>query len=187
MKIVRRIMSMLMALALIMCLQVPVKAADDGPKLSMTVSETEVSVGDTVKLTINADEDFLTRGSGFTVYYDDTVLELDTADSTAVAPFTVNGPVQVKGKSAFRVSFMPGMEEAQVSASEPLAVVSFKALAVSEAASFEMGAAYLYDTALGEIPTTAADKVSVTVKPSVTYIPVTGVTLDKTELTLEEV
>ncbi len=184
MKKIRRILSLLLILTILLCLQMSANAADD-VKLSMTMSETEVKVGETVKLTINADEDFLTRGSGFTVYYDDTVLELDEANSAAAAPFTVNG-LKVNGKSAFRISFMPVADAVSISAAEPIAVVSFTALAVSEEVSFEMGTAYLYDEALGEIPTAPADAVNVTVKPAAIHIPVTGVTLDKTELTLEE-
>lgn len=187
MKKMQRLWSILLALALLLGLKSPAQAAQgDGVKLSMTVSQSSIRVGETVSLTIRADKDVTTRGSGMTIYYDDTVLELDAAGSVTAAPLTISGPLTVNGKSAFRISFLPGLDAATFSADQPLAEIRFKARAVSGQTGISMGAAYLYDASLMEIPVTMPDSVNVMIEPAAVYIPVTGIGLDMTELTIRE-
>lgn len=186
MKNMQRLLSILLALTLMFSLWSPAYATESsGVKLTMEASQSSLRVGDTVGVTIRTDKDFATRGSGMTVYYDAEKLELDLAASSAAAPFRID-PVTVNGKTALRISFLPGLEAATFSAAEPLAELRFKALAVTEKTEVSMGAAYLYDSALTEIALERPAAVELTIEPSEVNVPVTGITLDMTELTLEE-
>lgn len=186
MKHMKRIWSILLVLTMMCGLWGPAYAVEgEGVKLSMTASQSSLKVDETVVLTIQSDRDFTTRGSGMTIYYDAEKLEPDLNASSAAAPLQINA-VTVGGKAAIRVSFLPGLEPATFSAAEPLAQIRFKALAVTERTSISLGAAYLYDDLLTEIALERPVAIDLTIEPSEVYIPVTGITLDKTELTLEE-
>lgn len=187
----KRITSTLLALSLMLSIWSPTRAlAEEGVTLSMSQSETadeaDVRVGDTVTVTIEADKNFASRGSGMTIYYDDDFLEPDVSASSAADPFIISGPLTVNGKAALRISFLPGLDAAHISASEPLAELNFKALAVTEQTRITMGAAYLYDSELKEIALTKPEAVNIAIAPAKEYIPVTGITLDISALTLEE-
>ena len=186
MKYLKRILSILLVLTMMCSLWGPAYAVEgEGVKLSMTASQSTTKVGETVVLTIQSDRDFTTRGSGMTLYYDAEKLEPDLDSSSAAAPLQINA-VTVGGKAAIRVSFMPGLEPAAFSAAAPLAQICFKALAVTEQTSMSMGAAYLYDESLTEIAMEKPAAVNLTIDPAEVNIPVTGISLDKTELTIEE-
>lgn len=186
MKKLQRLLSILLVLTLMFSLWSPAYAVEgSGIKLTMEASQSSLRVGDTVDVAIRTDKDFTTRGSGMTVYYDAEKLELDLESSTAAEPFRID-PVTVNGKTAIRISFLPGLDESTFSAAEPLAELHFKALAVTDKTSVSMGAAYLYDSALTEIALERPAAVELTIEPSEVYIPVTGITLDMTEMTLEE-
>lgn len=186
MKNKQRILSLLLALALVFSLWSPVYALKgSGVSLSMTASHSGIKVGEAVIVTIETDKDFTTRGSGMTIYYDAEKLEPDLDRSSAAAPLQIHA-VSVNGKAALRVSFLPGLEPATFSAAEALAQICFNALAVTEKTSISMGAAYLYDDLLTEIALERPAAIDLTIEPAEIYIPVTGITLDKTELTLEE-
>lgn len=183
----QRILSVFLALTLLLGLWPPARvAADEGITVSLTASQSSVPVGETVSVTIRGDRAFVSRGSGMTVYYDDAVLEPDLQASSAVAPFRIDGPMKVDGKTALRISFLPGLETAAFSVEEALAKLSFKALAVAEQTEIILGAAYLYDERLTEIPVILGENIRLTVEPSEEYIPVNGIALDQTELHLEE-
>ena len=182
----QRILSLLLALALVFSLWSPAYALEgSGVSLSMTASQPSIKVGEAVTVTIETDKDFTTRGSGMTIYYDAEKLEPDLDGSTTATPLQIN-MVTVNGKAALRISFLPGLEPVTFSASEALAQISFKALAVTERTSISMGAAYLYDDLLTEIALERPAAIDLTIEPSEVLIPVTGITLDKSELTLEE-
>lgn len=182
----QRILSLLLALALVFSLWSPAYALEgSGVSLSMTASQPSIKVGEAVTVTIETDKAFTTRGSGMTIYYDAEKLEPDLDRSFSVAPLQIHA-VSVNGKAALRVSFLPGLEPATFSAAEPLAQIRFNALAVTEKTSISMGAAYLYDDLLTEIALEKPAAVNLTIDPAEVNIPVTGITLDKTELTIEE-
>lgn len=186
MKNTQRRLSILLALALLFSLWSPAYALEENAvTLSMTASQPSVNVGEAVTVTIETDRDFSTRGSGMTIYYDGEKLELDLESSAATEPFRID-PVTVNGKTAIRISFLPGLDVASFSADQPLAEIRFKALAVTEQTSISMGAAYLYDSALAEIALERPAAVELTIEPAEEYIPVTGISLDKTALTIEE-
>lgn len=187
MKKTKQILCFLLALILLPGLFALARATEgSGINLTMLASKPAVRVGEFVTLAIRTEQDFTTRGSGMTVYYDAEKLELDIEGSSSAAPFAIHGPLQVGGRSAFRISFLPGQEKVTFSAAAPLATVSFKALAVTEQTTFSMEASYLYDDTLTEIALTRPEKVHVAIEPAKEHIPVTGITLDKTELTIEE-
>ncbi|MBR2422148.1 MAG: Ig-like domain-containing protein, partial [Oscillospiraceae bacterium] len=181
-----RFLSLLLALTMVFSLWGPAYAAEgEGLKLSMTVSQSSIKVGEAVTVTIETDKAFSTRGSGMTIYYDAEKLEPDLDSSSAAASLQIHA-VSVNGKTALRVSFLPGLEPATFSASEALAQIRFNALAVTEETSISMGAAYLYDDLLTEIALEKPAAVNLTIDPAEVNIPVTGISLDKTELTIEE-
>ena len=186
MKHLKRIWSILLVLTMMCSLWGPAYAVEgEGVKLSMTASQSSIKVGEAVTVTIETDKAFSTRGSGMTIYYDAEKLEPDLDESIAAAPLQIHA-VSVNGKAALRVSFLPGLEPVTFSAAEPLAQISFKALAVTEQTSISMGAAYLYDDLLTEFALEKPAAVNLTIDPAEVNIPVTGISLDKTELTLEE-
>lgn len=186
MKNKQRILSLLLALALVFSLWSSAYALEGkGVSLSMTASQSSVKVGEAITVTIETDKAFTTRGSGMTIYYDAEKLEPDLDRSSAAAPLQIHA-VSVNGKAALRVSFLPGLEPATFSAAEALAQICFNALAVTEKTSISMGAAYLYDDLLTEIALERPAAIDLTIEPSEVYIPVTGITLDKSEVTLEE-
>ena len=186
MKHLKRILSILLVLTMMCSLWGPAYAVEgEGVKLSMTASQSSIKVGEAVTVTIETDKAFSTRGSGMTIYYDAEKLEPDLDSSSAAAPLQINA-VTVGGKTALRISFLPGLEPVTFSASEALAQISFKALAVTEKTSISMGAAYLYDSLLTEIALERPATVNLTIEPAEVNIPVTGISLDKTELTIEE-
>lgn len=175
MKKTQKTVGILLALAFLLSFWPPVQAVEgESVQLSMVVSQETVKAGERVSLSIQADKGFFSRGSGLTVYYDDSVLELELADSAAAAPFEIHGPIQVNGKTAFRISFLPGLEEKTISAAEPLAVVQFKALRAAQDTSITMEAAYLYDDQLTEVPLTKAETVHLTVESSNIQTPAEG-------------
>lgn len=187
MKKLKQILSGSLLLVLLLSVFFPARATEEsGIALNMMASEPVTQVGESVLLTIRTEQDFVTRGSGMTIYYDDEKLELDLKNSSTTAPFAIHGPMKVNGRNAFRISFLPQKEKITVSASDPLAVVSFKALSVTEQTTFFMEASYLYDDNLTQIALTRPEKVSVAIEPAAVLIPVTGIVLDKTELTIEE-
>ena len=165
MKNVQKIVSILLVLTLLLSLWPPVRAVEgESIQLAMTVSQNKVEPGDHLSLSILTNQTFSTRGSGLTVCYDDAVLALDLEDSAAAAPFAIHGPFRINGRSAFRISFMPGAAEETISDSEPIAVVQFKALTTVQQTAISMEAAYLYDSDLTEIPLQKAEDIFVTVK-----------------------
>ena len=183
MKKMQTFISAFLALALLLILHPAVQAAEeDALKLYMTASAESVLMGDTVSLTLRADRGFASRGSGMTVFYDPAVLEPDISGSASAAPFTVNGPVEVGGRTGLRFSFIPGLDVSEFSQDAPLAVLKFKALAAGQT-SISMGSAYLYDESLGEIPVTLPNVISLTVEK---LVPVSGIRLNLTEVELEE-
>lgn len=180
MKYLKRILNILLVLTMMCSLWGPAYAVEgEGVKLSMTTSQSTTKVGETVVLVIQSDRDFTTRGSGMTIYYDAEKLEPDLDRSSAAAPLQIHA-VSVNGKTALRVSFLPGLEPVTFSAAEPLAQISFKALAVTEQTSISMGAAYLYDDLLTEFALEKPAAVNLTIDPAEVNIPVTGISLDKT-------
>lgn len=186
MKKMKRILSAALVLLMMFSLWSPAHAAEGtGVNLTMEASQSSLRVGDTVEVAIRTGKDFSTRGSGMTLYYDAEKLELDLESSTATEPFRID-PVTVNGKSALRISFLPGLDAAVFSADQPLAVLCFKALAVTEQTAISMGAANLYDSALTEIALERPAAVELTIEPTEVHVPVTGIMLDMGSLTLEE-
>jgi hypothetical protein len=116
-----------------------------------------------------------------TVCYDPAVLEPVPDSHQMAAPFKVSGPVKVRGKTALRISFLPGEASHTFAADQALAVLTFKTLATAENTVVEMTAADLYDSALKRIDLETAQEVKIGIKA----IPVTGITLDKNIVELE--
>lgn len=174
MKKLQRILSAVLALMMIISLRPPARAAEeDSVALSMTVSQTTIEAGGTVQVSIEADKDFVSKGSGMTIYYDAKVLKLE--ESTAAVPLRIDGPLNVGGKTAVRISCLPGTE-AVFDAANPLALLRFKALSAGQT-TVTMGAAYLYDELLREIPMKMAEAVVLTVESSAEYTPDAGYTV----------
>lgn len=175
MKKMQKTISILLALTVLLSFWPSVQAVEgESVQLSMTVSQETVKVGEHVSLTIGTDKSFSSRGSGLTIYYDASILELELADSAAAAPFEIHGPIRANGKTAFRISFLPGLENTTISADVPLAVAQFKALTASQQTGMTMGAAYLYDEELTEVPFAKSEMVHLTVESSETQMPVEG-------------
>ena len=116
MKHLKRILSILLVLTMMCSLWGPAYAVEgEGVKLSMTASQSSIKVGEAVTVTIETDKAFSTRGSGMTIYYDAEKLEPDLDRSSAAAPLQIHA-VNVNGKAALRVSFLPGLEPVTFSA-----------------------------------------------------------------------
>lgn len=187
MKTIKQGLSILLLLALLVNIAAPTLAAEnDGSLLSMTLSGETAVVGDAVSLTVAVERAFYACGVGMTITYDPAVLEPVMAESAALAPFAVHGPVQVGGKTALRVSFLPAETPVALSAGEILSVLRFRTLKPVEETALSMTAAYVYDDRLEEVPLTRPEDAALSVEPAEIAVPVTGIALEKTELTLEE-
>ena len=176
MKKFQRLLSAALALVLMIGIWHPAEAVEaDSVSLSMTASDSSVQTGERVDVTVTADKDFTSLGSGMTICYDAKKLEPDVEASATQNPFRIEGPLNVGGKTALRISFLPGTQ-AEFSSDEPLAVLSFKTLAAGETA-VTIGAAYLYDEHLREIPMQKSETVVLTVEPNAEDTPDAGYTL----------
>lgn len=185
MKKMTRIGGALLALVLLLSMISPSMAVEgESVRLSMTASSNVLTLGEDITVTLRADKSFRTRGAGMTLYYDPAVLEPVLAESTAAAPFAIHGPLELDGKTALRISFMPGANAQTVSGE--LAKLRFKTLAVTDQTAITLGAAYLYDGLLNEISLEQPEPLQVQVLAKPVYLPVTGIRLDRDTLTLEE-
>ena len=179
--------NILAVLALLLCIWLPAQAAEgNGIQLSMETDNAKVQVGENLTVTLRADQAFTTRGTGFTLNFDDTVWTLDSENSSTATPLTISRPVTVNGQNAVRISFLPGSEEITFSKEQPLAVLQFTAVSVSQKSGFKLEGAYLYDSQLAELPLMKPATVNVEVAPSEVRVPVTGISLEPSALSLEE-
>lgn len=187
MKLKQKVISVLLMIALLLSAAGPyTAAAAQNIPLSMELSADTVAVGETVTLTVRTEQAFSVRGAGITVYYDETLLQPDLTASSAAVPFTVSGPVEVGGKKALRISFLPQENAVAFDANDVLAILQFKALSMTDSTELSVGAAYLYDGDLQMISVNLPDAACLQIKKPNGFVPVTGVTLDKTEVTLAE-
>lgn len=182
MKLIHKILSSILTLAMLLGLILPAAAAEKYTgALIMTPDSSTVDAGDTVYLTITVSDGFATRGSGMTITYDPAYLQPDTASSQPVQPFAIHGPLTVGEDTALRISFFPGETEYPFAAGGQIAVVAFKALAPCEKTTVKMTASYLYDNNLAQIDMASAENVDICIQT----VPVTGISLDAQSLTLE--
>ena len=176
-----RFFSAIRILALLLNIVPSAKATEGDPgRLIMTVPAT-VNHGETVTVTVSANQSFATRGAGVTIAYDPSALEPVITDSAAKEGFRISGPMTVNGKTVLRISSFPGEEGRTVEVDEPLAVLAFRTLVPGENITVEMTAAYLYDESLREIGLLKAEPVRFHVLP----VSVTGITLEMEALDLE--
>lgn len=183
----RRTLCILLAFILLMPMLPPIQAANtDWVQLSMSASQTEIPLGDVFSLTLGTEQGFATRGAGMTILYDPAVLEPILPDSRAAEPFQISNPIQMNSQSAIRISFLPGMEVAAISAGTVLAEIRFRALTIVDQTTITMGDAYFYDASLNEITIEKAHPATIRVIPFSEKIPVTGIALAPGALTLEE-
>lgn len=181
MNIIRRIFSAMLALILLLNIIPPALAAEGDPgQLTMTASETAVSHGDSLTVTITANQSHDLLGAGITIAYDAAALEpvLDDCDT---GTFTLSGPMTVGGRTVLRISSFPGVGGHAVKEDEPLAVLAFRTLTPGENIKVEMTAAYLYDIDGNLLDLQKADPVQL----NIAAVPVTGITLEMEELALE--
>ena len=149
----QKCISLFLTLALLLSLTSPVvTAAEQGVKLTMEPEQENVMIGDTVSVRIRTENAFETCGCGITVYFDAAVLQPVLSDCDAAAPFAVSGPHTVSGRTALRISFLPGQETHSFEAKTLLATLRFKALTDAEKTTVSMGEAFLYDASLQELP-----------------------------------
>lgn len=187
MKKLQRIWIILLILSFILSINPPAYAAKgQGISLNMTASASNPKVGEVIDITIGTDRDFASRGSGMTISYDPAVLQPVLEYSTMALPFEIHGPMVLDGKTVLRISFLPGLKGHEISATNPLAVVKFRALAETVESLVTLEAAYFYDGSLAEIPAQMPEAVTISVQAGGVYIPVSGITLDQTSLTVEE-
>ena len=178
----RFLSTLVLALVLLLNMIPQAKAAEgDAGKLSMTASNTAVSHGETVTVTVASNCAFETKGAGITVAYNAAELEPVMTDSKAKEGFKISGPMTLNGKSVLRISSFPGEGGHTVGVDEPLAVLAFRTLTPGDNIQVEMAAAYLYDEALDQINLQQAEPVQISVTP----VAVTGITLERETLDLE--
>ena len=171
----RFLSTLVLALVLFLNMIPQAKAAEgDAGKLSMTASNTAVSHGETVTVTVASNCAFETKGAGITVAYNAAELEPVMTDSKAKEGFKISGPMTLNGKSVLRISSFPGEGGHTVGVDEPLAVLAFRTLTPGDNIQVEMTAAYLYDTSLSRIEMALADPLSI----SAAVVPTTGIQLN---------
>ena len=178
----KRYISALLMLVLFLNMFPPVyAAAEETGKLTMTASDTAVTHGDLVTVTIAADQDYAICGAGITVCYDPAALEPVLENAQSAAPFTISGPLSVNGKTVLRISSFPGEEGHTGNEDELVSVLVFRTIAPGEHIQVEMSAAYFYDSDGNQIDLQIPEPVQI----SAAAIPVTGITLEYDSIDLE--
>lgn len=153
-------------------------ATQTGAQLILEADKAAYTHGDTVKVWIRADQTISNYGMGITLFYDGDVLTPDVAASSAPAPLSVHAPIDVNGETALRVSCFPAAQMNTFSSDGYLAELVFTAKAPVEAAAIRMTAVHQYRPSVEAAP---AQELSF----AVAAIPVTGIKLDKSQMTLE--
>lgn len=175
--------SLLFCVALLLTLVfhiLPGSAAATQASAQLTMSCAEDFVhGDTVKVVITSDQMLTNQGVGITLFYDGSVLTLDRDNSKVQSTsLEIHGPLKVNGKTAVRISCLPGTVSNSFTSGQPLAELIFKASAPVEQTSIEMSGVHQYKPA---VEAAAASPVVFRIAP----IPVTGITLNKSSITME--
>lgn len=162
-----------------------VAATESGANLTLVTAKEVYVHGDTMTVEVITDRELRNYGMGITVYYDSDVLQPNVKKCTAQAPLAVSNPVTVNGETALRISCFPGTTRNSLPAGV-LAKLEFEAIAPAERTSIRMWRdgqqkpeqVLQYKSVTAAVP---ADEAVFAVTP----ISVTGIRLDKTELTLE--
>ena len=164
MRKLQKFLSLSLVLVLLLSLTSPVMAMGQQVKLSMKAEQASVAVGELVSIQIRTEDAFQARGCGLTIYYDPTILSPELSRCEAAVPFTVSGPVVVNGKTALRISFVPGLENHAFGAGAVLVTLCFKTLDAAKKTTVSMGTAFLYDASLQEMAVTMASDVDIAVQ-----------------------
>lgn len=153
-------------------------AAQGGAQLAMEADKAAYTHGDTVTVKIRADQTICNYGMGITIFYDGDVLTPNLEASSVPAPLSVHAPIAVDGETALRISCFPGTQKNTFPADGCLAELTFRAEAPVETTAIRMAGVYQYKP---EVEAAPAQELSLTVA----RIPVTGIALDPSEMTLE--
>lgn len=167
----KRILSLLLALLLLVNLAVPAMAAEgDNNQITLSVDKTDIKVGDMVYVTVGGDSAYTAMSTiSIKLFYDGAAFELDRTASTAGKEndFFEVGKAQTDkntGKNYVTVSFMDLDGETDVAIGE-YATVAFLAKAKADGAAFSLGSIKVADDTLAQVtyPVKAPEAVTVAV------------------------
>lgn len=153
----KRILSLLLALLLLVNLATPAMAAEgDNNQITLSVDKTDIKVGDMVYVTVGGDSAYTAMSTiSMKLFYDGAAFELDRTASTAGEEndFFEVGKAQTDkntGKNYVTVSFMDLDGETDVAIGE-YATVAFLAKAEADGAVFSLGSIKVADDTLAQV------------------------------------
>ncbi|WP_028560379.1 S-layer homology domain-containing protein [Paenibacillus pinihumi] len=156
----------IIAMALLLCTAVlqsePVRAADGGPVFSVQTSNSTLSAGSTIKVTINADQLKDMYGFEFNLYFDPSRLEyIENSAATDLDGYSVPAKIINKDKTYVRFAHVKTANVPGLSGSAALLSLSFK-VKVAASTALELKDIRLIDSKMAESALDTAAKAELT-------------------------
>lgn len=168
MKSIRKVLSFLLALLLVMNLGTPA-FAEETPAITLTVDKTDVAVGDTVTVTVGSTGISNVFGIGFKVYADQAVYEVESIET----PWTSNNQLAAKGWIKIATFSSTGNN---LNPPDTIAVIKLKAKAAAESSSISLSSLEVTKTgedgtSVESVTVTSPEAIITVVKESVIATP----------------
>lgn len=172
-------------LALVMILNLGITAFAEGTyTISLTTEDDTADVSEYVYVTVSGSQTITSPGAQACVEFDPEYLEYDESKSTigtACSTFTAKAMNQA-GHDYVSLAFQSLGSPIELAAGTWY-TLAFKTLKAGNT-TVSIWQKFVYDSSYAEITTTATDTVTFTITEPSTNVPVTGVTLNQTELPL---
>ena len=159
MKSIRKVLSFLLTLLMVMSLGAPA-FAEETPAITLTVDKSDVAVGDTVTVTVGSTGISNVFAIGFKVYADQSVYEVESIET----PWTSNNQLAAKGWIKIATFSSTGNN---LNPPDTIAVIKLKAKAAAESSSISLSS--LEVTKTGE-DGTSVESVTVTSPEAITTV-----------------
>lgn len=172
-------------LALVMILNLGITAFAEGTyTISLTTEDDTADVSEYVYVTVSGSQTITSPGAQACVEFDPEYLEYDESKSTigtACSTFTAKAMNQA-GHDYVSLAFQSLGSPIELAAGTWY-ILAFKTLKAGNT-TVSIWQKFVYDSSYAEITTTATDTVTFTITEPSTNVPVTGVTLNQTALSL---
>lgn len=168
MKSIRKVLSFLLALLMVMSLGAPA-FAEETPAITLTVDKTDVAIGDTVTVTVGSTGISNVFGMGFKVHADQAVYEVESIETS----WTSNNQLAAKGWIKIATFSSTGNH---LNPPDTIAVIKLKAKAAAETSSISLSSLEVTKTgedgtSVESVTVTSPEAIITVVKESVIATP----------------
>ena len=168
MKSIRKVLSFLLALLMVMSLGAPA-FAEETPAITLTVDKTDVAIGDTVTVTVGSTGISNVFGMGFKVHADQAVYEVESIETS----WTSNNQLAAKGWIKIATFSSTGNN---LNPPDTIAVIKLKAKAAAETSSISLSSLEVTKTgedgtSVESVTVTSPEAIITVVKESVIATP----------------